>query len=76
MIAISVALHYRQPAAGRDMVVATGVFVLSFIARTLDMPVCPAFPLGAHFLWHLLNAILLYLLMRAAILHAENGRER
>ncbi|MEA2994998.1 MAG: hypothetical protein QOG74_547, partial [Alphaproteobacteria bacterium] len=25
------------------------------------------FPLGTHFLWHLLNAMVLYLLLRSAI---------
>jgi hypothetical protein len=29
--------------------------------------VCREFPLGTHFIWHLLNAILLYVLLRTAI---------
>jgi Ceramidase len=73
MIAIAVVLRRRQPETGRDMLVATGVFVASFAARTLDMPLCPVFPLGIHFVWHLLNAILLYLLTRVVILHGSSG---
>jgi Ceramidase len=73
MIAIAVALRFRQPEAGRDMLAATGVFVASYAARTLDIPVCPTFSLGIHFVWHLLNAILLYLLMRVAILRGSSG---
>lgn len=69
LVAASIALGRRQPAAGRAMLAVAGVFILSFMARTLDVPMCNAFPLGTHFLWHLLNALLLYLLVRLAILH-------
>jgi hypothetical protein len=70
LVAISGVLHWRQPAAGKAMFAATGVFLLSFTARTLDARTCAVFPFGTHFLWHVLNATLLYLLVRAAILYA------
>jgi hypothetical protein len=41
-----------------------GIFSLSLVARSVDAAVCPAFPLGTHFLWHLLNGLVLYLAMR------------
>jgi hypothetical protein len=69
VIAISTALYCRRQAASRPMIAATGVFICAFAARTLDMRVCSVFPLGTHFLWHLLSALFLYLLMRLAILH-------
>jgi hypothetical protein len=40
---------------------------VSLVARSSDMPICNVFPLGTHFIWHLLNATLLYLLVRLAI---------
>ena len=43
------------------------VFALSLTFRTLDRPLCGIMPLGTHWLWHLLNATVLYLLLRAAI---------
>lgn len=43
------------------------VWVASLTARSFDQALCGAFPLGTHFLWHLLNSLLLYLLMRALI---------
>lgn len=70
LIAIAVALSRRRPTAARAAFGATGVFLLSITARTLDMPICPVFPLGTHFLWHIFNAVLLYLLIRLVILHA------
>ena len=69
LIALSIALHRQESAAGKSMLSATGAFVCAFAARTLDMQVCNAFPFGTHFLWHLLTALFLYLLTRLAILH-------
>jgi hypothetical protein len=43
------------------------VFVVSLAFRTMDQAVCPAFPLGTHFIWHLLNATVLLVLLDAAI---------
>ena len=67
--ALGVALYRQLPNAGTSMLIAAAVFIFSFAARTLDMKICDAFPLGTHFLWHLLNALLLYLLVRLAILN-------
>lgn len=73
MAVIGVALYRQQRAAGKAMFVATGVFILSFTARSLDVPMCTSFPFGTHFLWHVLNAVLLYLLLRIGILYAPIG---
>lgn len=40
------------------------VFLVSLTFRTVDDAVCSAWPLGTHFLWHMLNALVLYLLAR------------
>jgi hypothetical protein len=52
----------REPAL---MLAAAGVFVVSVTARTLDNALCGAWPYGTHFVWHLLNGVLLYLVARA-----------
>jgi len=46
------------------LLAAVGVFMLSLTCRTFDMEICPYFPLGIHFMWHILNSLALYLLMR------------
>jgi hypothetical protein len=43
------------------------LFIVSLSARTVDNLVCPVWPLGTHFLWHLLNAELLRRLILALI---------
>ncbi len=67
LVAVGAALRFRKSRAAGTMFAATGLFLASFAARTLDAPLCSAFPLGTHFLWHLLNALVLYMLVRAAI---------
>lgn len=65
----------QQERAGRIMLAAAGVLAASLTFRTIDNNVCASLPLGTHFLWHLLNGVVLYLLLRAALtLRAEQLR--
>jgi hypothetical protein len=70
-LAMSVALgvhHYRTRAERRlDLLVAGGAFVVAIVFRTIDRAVCPVFPLGTHFVWHLLIPIVAYLYVRALL---------
>ena len=50
-----------------DLLAAAGVFVVALFFRTIDNAICPAFPLGTHFLWHILDALACYLATRALI---------
>lgn len=67
IVSVAAALYGRSSPAASGMSLATCVFLLSFAARTLDSRICSTFPLGTHFLWHLLNATLLFLLIKVAI---------
>lgn len=61
--------HVRQAHAGRSLLLAAAaVLALSMTARTLDPMVCSQFPIGTHFLWHLLNGVVLYLVIRGLLL--------
>ncbi|MEZ5776623.1 MAG: ceramidase domain-containing protein [Hyphomicrobiaceae bacterium] len=69
------ALPLRVRGAGL-LPVAALVFALSLAARTLDLAHCPqlvvgGYRLGSHFLWHLMNALTLYLLLLARIRASE-----
>ncbi len=70
MVVIGTVLYWRRLRGAGAFLLAIAVFLLSFTARTLDAKVCSAFPIGTHFLWHLLNAVLLYILIRSAIVHS------
>ncbi|AHB49650.1 membrane protein [Hyphomicrobium nitrativorans NL23] len=67
----------RHP-AWRLIGLAGVVFLASMTFRTLDLELCNRIRLGdlvvgTHFLWHVLNALTLYLLLRAAIRYGSSG---
>jgi hypothetical protein len=53
------ALWRRAPQTARGLALGAGLLSLSITVRSLDMPLCGPWPLGTHFLWHLLNALML-----------------
>jgi hypothetical protein len=57
-------LHRR---GAPELLAAAGVFAVALVFRTLDTPICPAWPSGTHFVWHLLVAAVMYLSVRALI---------
>ena len=40
---------------------------MSLFCRAIDREICDVFPLGSHFLWHTLNATLLYILLKQLV---------
>ncbi len=70
---LSVGWLARARAAGPFVLASGGTLMVSLIFRSIDIVVCQAFPLGTHFLWHLLNALVLYLLLRAALIDRESA---
>lgn len=67
--------HMRRARAGRPLLLsAATVLALSLTARTLDPMLCSKFPIGTHFLWHLLNGVVLYLVMRGLLLELAARR--
>jgi hypothetical protein len=53
------------------LVAAGSTFSAALLFRMLDAPVCAVWPVGTHFVWHLLNALALGL----ALLAAERTRK-
>ena len=66
-VALAARLH-GDALTGARIAIAGLVFALSLSFRSLDSVLCGAVPFGLHWGWHLLNGLLLYLLLRAAIL--------
>lgn len=65
-------LGLRHP-AGNALLLAAAVFAVSLTLRTLDLPLCSEIPAGTHFLWHLLNACVLYIVARAMLRYGRPG---
>lgn len=66
----------ERQAAGRRLILAGGLFAVSLAARTLDRPFCDIWPPGLHMFWHVMNAAVLYTVMRAALLFQAGEADR
>ena len=60
----------------RIIALAVAQFLVGFTLRSLDEPLCTMMPIGLHYFWHLSNAVVLYLLVHAAILHGRARRDQ
>lgn len=70
MLGVGGFLHVgRRHPAGPRILIAAGLFAFSLAFRTADLPLCAALPIGTHFLWHVLNAAVLYSLVRTMMRH-------
>lgn len=64
---LTAAIVRKHLETGIEFVYILGIWTLSLVFRTVDLWVCPFFPLGTHFLWHTLNAYMLYRLVRVLL---------
>ncbi len=67
-------LKGRASPAGGSLIRAGAILAVSLAIRTIDIELCRwtnvgGRPLGLHFMWHLLNAWALYVLIVAAVRH-------
>jgi hypothetical protein len=70
---IAVGILTGSNRVGSSILLAAAVFLVSLTFRTIDRAVCGVFPIGTHFIWHLLNAGVLYILLRTAIFVAKES---
>lgn len=60
--------HYAHSRTGRWLlIIATLVFFMALVFRSMDELVCPLIPFGTHCLWHVFNGGLLYVVMKVTI---------
>ncbi|WP_299373652.1 ceramidase domain-containing protein [uncultured Tateyamaria sp.] len=52
-------LWWRAPRLARGFVLGAVILLVSLTARSVDEALCTQLPLGTHFLWHILNAVML-----------------
>ena len=82
MILVAGALGWRRHPATKALATSAAVFALSLVFRSIDMAMCPitlmqpGWRAGTHALWHILNALVLYWLLIAAIRGGEAGKRQ
>ncbi|WP_410608826.1 hypothetical protein [Amycolatopsis sp. lyj-109] len=65
--AFAATLAFMRDASWTHFAVAGAIFALSLSLRGLDRDVCDYVPVGTHFLWHLLDGVVLYLVSRTVV---------
>jgi hypothetical protein len=55
----AILLAFRHPATARGLWIGAFLLILSLVFRSLDETVCGTVPLGTHFMWHILNGVML-----------------
>jgi hypothetical protein len=74
LLAIALFLRAGGRPGWRVFVLGVLLFCISLALRTIDLQACPILPLGTHFLWHLLNAAVLFLLSRELVRETTDPR--
>ncbi len=52
-------LRRRVPDTAGGLAIGAMILIASITFRALDEPICGQIPLGTHFMWHILNALML-----------------
>ncbi len=79
LLIVGAVLAWQRHPAARYLLIAAGVFLAAMTFRTIDFEVCTwavrgPRGIGTHFLWHVLNAVVLYILLLAAIRYGGSAR--
>ena len=75
LLAMVLALARKKLSEYRVVARVLMVWTISLILRTVDIEWCAMLPIGTHFLWHLLNAYVIYTLLRMLIAHSTPARK-
>jgi hypothetical protein len=78
LIVVGLLLEERRHRAAPYLLWAAAIFAISVTLRTLDIALCDKIviegrKIGTHFAWHVLNAIALFLLLRASFEDSPNA---
>ncbi|MEP1931713.1 MAG: hypothetical protein ABJJ37_10585 [Roseibium sp.] len=69
LLVVGAMFYQRDKRLGGQVLAIGGLFTLSLVFRMLDEPLCAQWAFGTHFLWHILNSIVLFALLRVLICH-------
>lgn len=67
LIMIAVYLFLKARPSSTHFMLAAIVGVVSLFCRAIDRELCGMLPTGTHFLWHMLNATLMYILLKQLV---------
>ena len=69
LVAYAIALRTSRPTLAKGFVTGAAILSLSITLRSIDEGICAAVPIGSHFLWHCLNAVMLGYMIHVYLTH-------
>lgn len=67
MVGLTFGVARRHRSLGKVFAIITTVWSVSLIARTVDLEICSSLAIGTHFIWHTLNAWVLWRLLMVLV---------
>jgi hypothetical protein len=67
LVMIAIYLHMKRRPSSHQFLLAALLGVISLFFRSVDNSACEVLSTGTHFLWHTLNAALIYVVMKQLI---------
>lgn len=74
LVIYAFALRQKHPATAKGFVIGAAILILSITTRSVDEILCTRIPVGTHFLWHCLNALMLGYMIHVYATHVLAGR--
>lgn len=59
LIAVAIYIWRQSKATAQGLLIGTALLSVSLTFRSLDHGICHDLPLGTHFMWHILNGVML-----------------
>jgi len=75
LLALSLYMLIKRHPSALRIAFASCIAFASLYFRTMDRAWCSDIPIGTHFMWHLLNAALVYMLVRELIVYRRPDAE-
>lgn len=76
-LAVFTGVAFWRRHAGAPWILAAFVtFLISLTFRTFDRDICAAFPLGTHFVWHLMNGLMIAILLQMLLRTGDFAERR
>ena len=73
MLLLFAFLHKQQyQHLDKALLIACGAFLISITLRSIDNLICPHWPIGSHFGWHLCNGFVLFFTWKSVFNQAMN----
>lgn len=69
LLVLYAAFLRKRPGIAQGFLFGAGLLSVSIIIRSLDQILCDAVPIGTHFIWHVLNGIMLGWMIHVYIRH-------